>query len=138
MLRRLPLFAAFLLALSLGCAGSDAQSDQTTIELDQGDPGEGESGETGETGEAGEGNEAGGGENLVIGEDACEPDDDCVPAECCHAAACVAAANAPDCTDVMCTMDCQYGTLDCGGRCLCHEGRCAARLSEPPAGLPTE
>ena len=37
MLRRLPLFAAFLLALSLGCAGSDAQSDQTTIELDQGD-----------------------------------------------------------------------------------------------------
>ena len=61
-----------------------------------------------------------------------------MPAECCHAAACVAAANAPDCTDVMCTMDCQYGTLDCGGRCLCHEGRCAARLSEPPAGLPTE
>ena len=45
MLRRLPLFAAFLLALSLGCAGSDAQSDQTTIELDQGDPGEGESGD---------------------------------------------------------------------------------------------
>ena len=53
-------------------------------------------------------------------------------AGCCHAAACVAASNGPDCTDTMCTADCQYGTLDCGGACLCHEGRCAARLSTPP------
>jgi hypothetical protein len=74
----------------------------------------------------------GGGHDLVIGEDACETDDDCVPAECCHAAACVASANAPACGDAMCTMECRYGTLDCGGACLCHEGRCAARLSEPP------
>ena len=62
----------------------------------------------------------------------CETDADCVPAGCCHAAACVGTANAPDCTDMMCTQECRYGTLDCGGRCLCHEGRCAARLSEAP------
>ena len=70
---------------------------------------------------------------LVISDDACETDADCVPAACCHAAACVAAGNAPDCADVMCTADCQYGTMDCGGGCLCHEGRCAARLSEAPS-----
>jgi hypothetical protein len=70
---------------------------------------------------------------LVVGEDACTTDADCVPAGCCHAAACVAQANAPACGDVMCTTECRYGTLDCGGGCLCHEGRCAARLSEAPA-----
>jgi hypothetical protein len=70
---------------------------------------------------------------LVVGEDACTTDADCVPAGCCHAAACVAQANAPTCADVMCTTECRYGTLDCGGRCLCLEGRCAARLSQAPA-----
>ncbi|MAQ17776.1 MAG: hypothetical protein CMN30_23645 [Sandaracinus sp.] len=83
-----------------------------------------------------EGGEETAGENddLVIGDDACTTDADCVPAGCCHAAACVATANAPDCTDIMCTANCQYGTLDCGGACLCHEGRCAARLSQSPVG----
>lgn len=76
--------------------------------------------------------------SLVLSDDACESDADCVPAACCHAAACVGRANAPDCSDSMCTMECRYGTLDCGGGCLCHEGRCAARLSEPPAMLPRE
>ncbi|MEM9190559.1 MAG: hypothetical protein AAGF12_15345 [Myxococcota bacterium] len=74
---------------------------------------------------------SGGGDNLVVGEDACESDSDCVPAACCHAAACVAAANAPSCDDMMCTQECRAGTIDCGGGCLCHEGRCAARLMEP-------
>lgn len=69
---------------------------------------------------------------LVVGEDTCETDADCVPAACCHPAACVAQANAPSCAAVMCTSDCRYGTLDCGGSCLCHEGRCAARLSVAP------
>lgn len=69
---------------------------------------------------------------LVVGQDPCTTDADCVPAGCCHAAACVAQANAPACGDVMCTTECRYGTLDCGGGCLCHEGRCAARLSEAP------
>ena len=67
---------------------------------------------------------------LVVGEDACETDADCVPAGCCHPAACVAQANAPTCGEVMCTADCRPDTMDCGGGCLCHEGRCAARLAE--------
>lgn len=72
---------------------------------------------------------------LVVSNDACTTDADCVPAACCHAAACVARANAPACGEAMCTQDCRFGTLDCGGSCLCQEGRCAARLSEPPAML---
>jgi hypothetical protein len=70
---------------------------------------------------------------LVVGQDVCQTDADCVPAACCHADACVGVRNAPDCAEVLCTQDCQFGTLDCGGRCLCFEGRCAARLSAPIA-----
>jgi hypothetical protein len=69
---------------------------------------------------------------LVVGEDACTSDADCVPAGCCHPAACVARDHAPSCTEVVCTTECRYGTLDCGGSCLCHEGHCAARLSAAP------
>ncbi len=65
---------------------------------------------------------------LAIGDAPCETDADCAPVECCHPSACGAAADAPTCTDVMCTEDCQSGTMDCGGQCLCHEGRCAAQL----------
>ena len=71
-------------------------------------------------------------EGLVIGSDACTTDADCVPDGCCHPSACVAQGNAPGCADVMCTTDCRYGTLDCGGSCLCHQGHCAARLSAVP------
>ena len=78
---------------------------------------------------------AGEDDSVVVGDDPCTTDADCVPAGCCHASACVATTHRPDCTDVMCTADCQFGTLDCGGACLCIEGRCAARLSQPPAGL---
>lgn len=67
---------------------------------------------------------------LVVGDDPCDTDADCVPADCCHAAACVARDRAPDCGDVMCTMECRADTMDCGGGCLCHEGRCAARLAD--------
>ena len=77
----------------------------------------------------------GGDDSMNVGTDACDTDADCVPAACCHASACVAQANAPSCGDVMCTQECRYGTLDCGGGCLCHEGHCAARLSDPPAGV---
>jgi hypothetical protein len=70
--------------------------------------------------------------NLVVGEDPCETDADCVAAACCHAAACVAQTNAPSCADVMCTASCEPNTMDCGGGCLCHEGRCAARLAQVP------
>ncbi|MEM6955728.1 MAG: hypothetical protein AAF411_16265 [Myxococcota bacterium] len=74
-------------------------------------------------------------DNLIVGTDACTSDADCVPAQCCHAAACVAQDAAPSCEDTMCTQECRYGTLDCGGSCLCHEGRCAARVSEVPAAI---
>ncbi len=69
---------------------------------------------------------------LVMSDDACTSDADCVPSGCCHPASCVAVGHAEGCGDVMCTAECRYGTLDCGGACLCHEGRCAARLSTPP------
>lgn len=62
----------------------------------------------------------------------CASDADCVPAICCHADRCVPRAQAPSCANVACTADCQFGTLDCGGGCLCYDGRCNARLSQPP------
>ncbi len=100
-----------------GCGGaSDAASEP--IVVDQ--PAGGDEGEADTTGE------------LVVGDDACTTDADCVPADCCHAAACVARERAPSCGDAVCTTECRYGTIDCGGGCLCHEGRCAARLSAAP------
>lgn len=61
----------------------------------------------------------------------CSVDADCVPAACCHPASCVPAANKPDCTDVMCTMQCAPDTLDCGGRCTCEAGSCKAIFGTP-------
>lgn len=68
---------------------------------------------------------------LVVSNEPCQKDEDCVAASCCHASACVARANAPSCEGKMCTMNCQEGTMDCGGGCLCHEGFCAAQLAGP-------
>jgi hypothetical protein len=62
---------------------------------------------------------------------ACSVDADCVPAGCCHPSTCVPVAQKPTCTDVMCTMNCQPGTLDCGGRCACEAGSCKAILGQP-------
>jgi hypothetical protein len=64
---------------------------------------------------------------LVMSQDACKSDADCVPASCCHATACMSVSKAKPC-NLMCTQVCEPGTLDCGGACLCHEGRCAAKL----------
>lgn len=77
-------------------------------------------------------------DNLVIGDDPCEQDTDCRPAQCCHATGCVAAENAPDCSDVMCTEECRANTIDCGGECVCHEGKCAARLNDLGIGAPVQ
>ena len=50
----------------------------------------------------------------------------CVPATCCHPTACVPENQAPDCSNVMCTMDCRPGTLDCGqGYCAVVDDKCA-------------
>lgn len=54
----------------------------------------------------------------------CSTAADCVPDDCCHATGCTGKSNAPSCDGVMCTMDCQPGTLDCGGGCGCVEGKC--------------
>ena len=61
----------------------------------------------------------------------CSVDADCVPASCCHPNSCVPAAQQPDCAAVSCTMECQAGTLDCGGRCACEAGSCKAILGQP-------
>ncbi len=58
----------------------------------------------------------------------CRTDADCVKATCCHPTACVPRAEAPKCDGIACTMDCRPGTLDCGGACVCTDGRCDARL----------
>ena len=57
----------------------------------------------------------------------CQADSDCVKASCCHAASCIPVSNAPDCADLMCTQECEPGTLDCGqGSCSCIAGKCSA------------
>lgn len=71
--------------------------------------------------------------DVVAGEGACTTDADCVPSACCHAPTCVSKDNAPSCDEVMCTKECRLGTLDCGGSCLCQDGKCAARVSAQPA-----
>jgi len=63
------------------------------------------------------------------GSDRCTRDEDCVPAQCCHAAQCVERSRTASCQDVMCTMECRAGTLDCGGHCACREGHCAAVIA---------
>jgi hypothetical protein len=73
--------------------------------------------------------DAGAADAGVAGE--CAVDADCVPASCCHPTSCVPAAQKPDCGDVACTMDCQAGTMDCGGRCACEAGSCKAILAQP-------
>jgi len=57
----------------------------------------------------------------------CTQDSDCVQAQCCHATSCVAKENAPDCTGIFCTQECQPDTLDCQqGACQCIDNKCEA------------
>jgi len=43
---------------------------------------------------------------------------ECVPDSCCHAKGCVLKQTAPDCSGIMCSMECSEGTMDCGqGHC---------------------
>jgi hypothetical protein len=65
---------------------------------------------------------------LRMGTDPCKKDSDCVKATCCHASMCVSKDKAPSCKDAVCTLDCKYGTMDCGGGCLCKDGKCAANV----------
>lgn len=55
----------------------------------------------------------------------CGSDNDCVPDTCCHAKSVVNIAHAPDCSKVLCTMNCEPDTLDCGqGTARCSNGQC--------------
>ena len=57
----------------------------------------------------------------------CEQDNDCVWATCCHATTAVNWDHAPDCENVLCTAECQPGTLDCGqGEIKCISNVCTA------------
>jgi len=59
----------------------------------------------------------------------CHVDADCVPATCCHANECALRSERPSCTNVVCTAECQPGTLDCGKlQCGCVVGKCVTRL----------
>jgi hypothetical protein len=60
--------------------------------------------------------------------DVCKADEDCAPAECCHATYCVNKKYAPDCKNIMCTLECIKGTIDCGGGCSCVDNTCIARV----------
>jgi len=63
-----------------------------------------------------------------MGTDPCKTDSDCVKATCCHATMCVSKDKAPSCKDAVCTLDCKYGTMDCGGGCVCKDGKCGANV----------
>ncbi len=61
----------------------------------------------------------------------CSSDSDCAPASCCHPKTVVNTANAPDCSDVMCTMVCEPNTMDCGcGSPVCRSGRCEVNWND--------
>ena len=62
----------------------------------------------------------------------CTTDDDCVPTACCHAQDAVNKAYAPDCKGVVCTMQCEPETLDCGqGEIKCVNNQCTAVINSP-------
>lgn len=102
-----------------------AEQPEGSTEVTAGDSGAIESVEEGDFGRT----------KLVHGNVPCTSDADCVPAECCHPTSCVAAIDKPDCSATACTMDCRGGTMDCYGGCLCVEGKCAAKLWDPPGAI---
>lgn len=69
------------------------------------------------------------GETAIKPENYCNADSDCVPDTCCHAKGCVTSNMAPNCRGIMCTLNCEPETLDCGGSCKCVDNRCSAELA---------
>jgi|GEM_PF-782236 len=102
-IRILPLVPVLsLFLLSVACAGAKAPKDDCpTTTNDDGKPAE------------------------------CVGDAECVPEQCCHPTSCVPVSEAPDCTDVACTLECVPGTMDCGqGQCECIGGTCTAVIDD--------
>ena len=61
----------------------------------------------------------------------CETDSDCVPSTCCHATSCAPVGDAPDCSQQICTLNCEPQTLDCGyGGCSCVNNKCSVHFNE--------
>jgi hypothetical protein len=55
----------------------------------------------------------------------------CVADSCCHASDCVWESEAPSCSDIDCTADCESGTMDCGaGHCEVVDGECEVAWDE--------
>ncbi|MCK4997439.1 hypothetical protein KAS08_03970 [Candidatus Pacearchaeota archaeon] len=58
-------------------------------------------------------------------------EESCIPATCCHATTCVNENLAPDCSEIMCTMECVPETMDCGqGSCKWENGNCEVEWNE--------
>ncbi len=68
----------------------------------------------------------------------CSTDAECVPDACCHAKGCVPKAEGPqNCADMVCSMECAPGTMDCGaGACACLNGTCGVKWRDGAAGGP--
>ncbi len=61
----------------------------------------------------------------------CTKDEECVPDSCCHAKSCAIRNSAPSCQGVVCSQECEPGTLDCGqGSCRCVNGLCEVLINE--------
>jgi len=55
----------------------------------------------------------------------------CVPASCCHPVECILSSEAPNCSDTLCSMSCEPGTMDCGqGKCGIIDGKCGVIWNE--------
>ncbi len=55
----------------------------------------------------------------------CTQDSDCVAAVCCHATQAVNKDNAPDCSGILCSANCEENTMDCGqAKAKCIENAC--------------
>lgn len=62
--------------------------------------------------------------NPIIKNDNCITDYDCVQNSCCHADSCINIKNKPNCSNTVCSMDCE-SILDCGqGKCVCFNNKC--------------
>ncbi len=69
-------------------------------------------------------------ENSLSADKQCSTDHECVQATCCHAKEAVNIEKAPDCAGILCSMECQPETLDCGqGEVKCLEGKCQVVLN---------
>lgn len=128
---RAPFTLALFMALGVGASCRTSNNDNTSNGL-QGNSGGGVQWPTG--GDATVESDASSAANGAMGTE-CVRDQDCVPAECCHPRTCVPAAQRTAVCNMMCTEECRGGTMDCGGGCLCQQGRCAAHITDRGLGV---